>query len=328
MLRLIGTAMDFETMTREEMDVKMRKTVEAALEKKYGKHPDKLITDHLRKEWSQFEISGKIPDLAMVYALVRKLKAEKIPYSMGHRAGASLVLYLLGITHTNPLPPLYYCPRCKKVTWQPDAKDGLDLPLLAECPDDRYLLDGDGHDLPFRVFTGFEGDLISFSIRLPAQMREMAVEFVNAPWYRHIPRRFPLLEEQGEDFYQIEAISLVFDEGTGNQELTSYAYAGGNFDKIVRGIGLTRRRGTFSENLPYANEIIFQEDVYEYLLQYFVEKDAFRGMSAVCKGRGLPKELTEITGPEFADFCENIDYLPCKADVIEKLRYWEEYRCE
>jgi hypothetical protein len=77
----------------------------------------------------------------------------------------SLILYLLGVTLTNPLPSHIYCPDCCRVLWE-DEPDGFDLTL----PDLYWLMDEhcacecgsstvicDGHNIPMEmVFGGTE----------------------------------------------------------------------------------------------------------------------------------------------------------------------------
>lgn len=42
--------------------------------------------------------------------------------------GASFVAFVMGATEINPLPPHYYCPRCRRLEFVSDVHDGWDLP--------------------------------------------------------------------------------------------------------------------------------------------------------------------------------------------------------
>lgn len=72
--------------------------------------------------------------------------------------GASAVVFFLGITEVNPLPPHYLCPRCRYHALMGDGRavSGFDLPPKA-CPRCGGHLNGNGHDLPFETLLGPDG---------------------------------------------------------------------------------------------------------------------------------------------------------------------------
>ena len=72
--------------------------------------------------------------------------------------GSTFVAFLLGVSEINPLSPHYYCD-CHYFETSNLADDGLDLPEKV-CPVCKKKLKTDGHNIPYEVFMGFNGDKI------------------------------------------------------------------------------------------------------------------------------------------------------------------------
>lgn len=70
--------------------------------------------------------------------------------------GSIFVAFLLGISEINPLLPHYYCD-CHFFEFSKLADDGFDLPDKI-CPVCEKKLKTDGHNIPYEVFMGFNGD--------------------------------------------------------------------------------------------------------------------------------------------------------------------------
>ena len=95
--------------------------------------------------------------------LAEKSKELGYLHNLRGSAGGSLVVYLMGISETNPLPPHFYCPGCKPVEFV-DAEEypsGFDLNRRNRerkyCPNCGGTLIGDGHNIPVEFFACYDG---------------------------------------------------------------------------------------------------------------------------------------------------------------------------
>ncbi|MDR3085136.1 MAG: PolC-type DNA polymerase III, partial [Christensenellaceae bacterium] len=141
---------------------RVREMAEGGAKKLYGEPLPQLIEARLEKELGSIIGNGFATLYLSAYLLIKKSNDDG--YLVGSRGsvGSSFVATMCGITEVNPLPPHYLCNRCQYSDFEVDKElypCGIDLPER-ECPVCGEKLFHTGHDIPFEVFLGFDGDKV------------------------------------------------------------------------------------------------------------------------------------------------------------------------
>ena len=125
----------------------------------YGKNYDQFIVDRIKKELDAIIGNGYGVIYYTCHLMVKRSNDDG--YIVGSRGsvGSSLVATLSGITEVNPLPPHYVCPKCHHFEWIKDAASGYDVEDKP-CPDCGEIMKGNGQNIPFETFMGFNGDKV------------------------------------------------------------------------------------------------------------------------------------------------------------------------
>ena len=146
----------------EGSDQQLRDLCYVNAHKMYGEKLPEIVEKRLERELNCIISNGY--SIMYVIASLCVANSNKQGFVVGSRGsvGSSLAATCAGITEVNPLKPHYRCPNCQYSDFSIDENEyrsGYDLPDK-ECPVCHHKLIGDGHNIPFETFLGFNGDKV------------------------------------------------------------------------------------------------------------------------------------------------------------------------
>lgn len=127
----------------------------------YGENLPEAILCRLQKELDEIEKNDSARHCLAALHIADHGKSQGSPVGCCGTVGASFLLYLLGVTEINPLPPHYVCPQCHYIEFPMDsaARNGLDLPVKS-CPHCGAPMRADGQNMPSEMFFGLDNGLL------------------------------------------------------------------------------------------------------------------------------------------------------------------------
>ena len=171
----------------EDSPKRLTETCYAKAKEIYGDPLPQVIEERLKKELDGIISNG----YSVTYDAANKIvsKANEDGFMVGSRGsvGSSFAAHMFGITEVNPLKPHYHCPNCKHLEFvdSPQYLSGYDLPDK-RCPHCGEKMIGDGQNIPFETFLGFNADKIpDIDLNFPSDYQDKAFDYTKVIFGPH-----------------------------------------------------------------------------------------------------------------------------------------------
>lgn len=344
------------TLKQDNNRMMLRHILRKCVTAKYGQEPDKIIIERLSREWQAMEQKAMVEHVLLLYRFKDWLDKKNKPYWLKGTGSYSLMLYILGIARTNPLPPHYYCPVCKKVQWIKGVKDGFDVleERTCEC---KTLMECDGHDLPWQPIWRVAKGYIEFN--LPHSLMKLITRFYNMKYSWRNYRDIDIMDAEGRKLVRSAKLRFCFgiDEKYIELLMADFAlrpeklrsrfeflkliseeiklqrpirFPANTFSDVLALKGLSLGAGTWDRDtkdmllsgiFTPKDLIAFQEDVFSYFLEHgYTEDEAWLASKDVALGRGVRniKEGMDVDQDSWKlERFMKINYISPKGAMIE-----------
>lgn len=147
----VDQLLDNDTITPDEVEKLLSAQrgmlwdkAENRMEEIYGGDPPLAVKNRFLVERNALHHSSAV----LMFDILAKVSEAARQKGAGFSAPAAVCFtaWLLGASEVNPLEPHYYCPRCRRVEFRPEARSGWDLPdKVCDC---GAGMRQDGQDIP------------------------------------------------------------------------------------------------------------------------------------------------------------------------------------
>ena len=144
----------------------------------FGMDMHEFVKERINREINSVIDNGYSIVYWFSHLLVKKSVDDGFVVGSRGSVGSSIAAWLANISEVNPLPSHYLCKNCKYFEFVENCSSGFDLDEI-NCPKCNSAISGDGHNVPFETFMGFEGDKIpDIDLNFSAVYQSKAHDFI------------------------------------------------------------------------------------------------------------------------------------------------------